>query len=98
MAGGGKFIVSFAAVYTVVDEIPAVKLAAGLLTKDSAVNTTNQLTILVMNLSVEVCSFYWASYLSLTFNLQYSDACSLTDLSLLSLILTNLFICSYWQS
>lgn len=41
VAGGGKFIVSFAAVYTVVAEIPAVKLAAGLLTKDSVVNTTN---------------------------------------------------------
>lgn len=55
--------------YTVVAEIPAVKLAAGLLTKDSVVTTTKQLTILVMNLSVEVCSFYRASYLSLKFNL-----------------------------
>lgn len=69
MAGGGKFIVSFAAVYTVVAEITAVKLAAGLLTKDSTVTTTNQLTILVMNLSVKVCSFYRVSYLSLTLNL-----------------------------
>lgn len=69
MAGGGKFIVSFAAVYTVVAEIPAVKLAAGLLTKDSVVTTTNQLKTFVMNISVEVCSFYRASYLSLTFNL-----------------------------
>lgn len=57
MAGGGKFIVSFAAVYTVVAEIPAVKLAAGLLTKDSVVTTTNQLTILVMNLLVECVLF-----------------------------------------
>lgn len=69
VAGGGKFIVSFAAVYTVVAEIPAVKLAAGLLTKDSVVTKTNQLTTLVMNLLVECVLFIGVSYLSLTFNL-----------------------------